>query len=220
VEAVTALAALHAVWWADERLAPLGEIAVRRRWETEAARAIGRATPMESVVPAFVEFLADRLTSEQQSVYRQLVSRERRLEAREAERPQTLMHGDAHWWNFLYPKDSTVDVTRLLDWGTWRVGGATNDLAYMLALHTYRPWRRHHGEGLLRAYHGALVTAGVRGYGWHECWEDYRWSVLRALFVAPHFWSMGVPAFIWWPKVECGLAAFEDVDGKELLAAL
>jgi hypothetical protein len=217
--AVVALAQLHAVWWQHPRLASGGDVADRLEWEREAALAIGRRDPLEGVVPAFLDYLGDRLSAEQRGLYeRLLATHARRRELRRA-RPQTLRHGDAHWWNFLYPNPPALGTTRLLDWGSWRVGVGTDDLAYMIALHGYRAWRGRFEANLLRLYHEALAAAGVRGYDWRACREDYRWSVVDALAVAPSFWSIKVPAFIWWPKVECGLAAFEDHRCVELLDA-
>jgi hypothetical protein len=217
VQAVEAVARLHAAWWQHPRLAAGGDITERLMWERAAAGAIGRLRLMEQVVPAFLGFLGDRLAPEQRDTYERLLAGEAALRERQGSRPRTLLHGDAHWWNFLYPNDPAADTTRLLDWGSWRTGVGTNDLAYMIALHGYRAWRRRFEQDLVKRYHGALVRAGVGGYGWEACWDDYRLSVAGSLFVAPHFWSIGVPAFIWWPKLECGLAAFEDLGSAQLL---
>ncbi|MGH2369142.1 MAG: aminoglycoside phosphotransferase, partial [Chloroflexota bacterium] len=96
----------------------------------------------------------------------------------------------------------------------------TDDVAYMIALHGYRDWRRRYERRLLERYHEALLRSGVRGYTWASCWNDYRLSVLGSLFTPPHFWSINVPAYIWWAKLECGMQAFEDLGCAELLADL
>jgi aminoglycoside phosphotransferase (APT) family kinase protein len=36
----------------------------------------------------------------------------------------TLIHGDAHVWNVLMPKDEQSGDVRLFDWDTWRIGVA------------------------------------------------------------------------------------------------
>ena len=218
VQAIEALARLHAAWWQHPRLTPDHDVAERLAWERVAAQAIGRLDPIETLVPTFLAYLGDRLSSKQSGVFEQVVASDARRRERRQRRPQTMRHGDAHWWNFLYPDDPTVGTTRLLDWGTWRIGVGTDDLAYMIALHAHREWRSRFEEDLLRRYHRALTTAGVGGYEWIACWDDYRWSVIDSLHIAPHFWSINVPACIWWPKVECGLAAFEDLRCADLLA--
>ena len=217
VQAIDGLARLHAAWWQHPRLAPGGDIPERLAWERAAASAIGRLDPMDRVVPAFLDYLDDRLSPDQHRVYERLLVAEPWLRERQEQRPQTLLHGDAHWWNFLYPNEAGTDTTRLLDWGSWRTGVGTSDLAYMMALHGYRAWRTRFERDLLHRYHQTLVRAGVGGYEWPACWDDYRWSVASSLLVAPRFWSIDVPASIWWPKLECGLAAFEDLGCAQLL---
>jgi Phosphotransferase enzyme family len=34
----------------------------------------------------------------------------------------TLVHGDAHVWNLLYPRDGVASSIRLIDWASWRLG--------------------------------------------------------------------------------------------------
>ena len=41
--------------------------------------------------------------------------------------------------------------------------------------------RRANEERLVCGYHDALVAAGVDGYSWEECWDDYGRSLLSAL---------------------------------------
>src|SRR4029450_12286760 len=40
----------------------------------------------------------------------------------------TLVHGDAHVWNLLYPRDGVASSIRLIDWANWRLGGGANDM--------------------------------------------------------------------------------------------
>ena len=41
--------------------------------------------------------------------------------------------------------------------------------------------RRAHEERIVRGYHDALVAAGVDGYSFAECWDEYGRSLLSAL---------------------------------------
>jgi hypothetical protein len=34
--------------------------------------------------------------------------------------------------------------------------------------------RRRAETDIVRAYHGALAAAGIGGYPWDRCWDDYR----------------------------------------------
>ena len=72
----------------------------------------------------------------------------------------TIVHGDAHVWNCFLPRDGAGDV-RLFDWDGWRIGIASSDLAYMMALHWYPNRRRRLERPLLDRYHATLVAYGV-----------------------------------------------------------
>ncbi len=93
----------------------------------------------------------------------------------------TLLHGDAHVWNALYPRDPASDDVRLIDWDAWRIDVATDDLAYMIAVHWSPERRRRLERECLRRYHAALSAAGVKGYDFEALWRDYRLSVLSQI---------------------------------------
>jgi hypothetical protein len=216
--AVAVLATLHATWWESPRLQE--EIAPRLAWERGAAAAIGRLDPLEEVIPAFLAELGERLPPPGHDLYRRLLAALPRHEERLGAPPRTLLHGDPHWWNFLYPTPAAGgEDVRLLDWGSWRVGVATDDVAYALVLHLSPAQRRHLEPHLLKLYHRALVRGGVRAYDWPACWRDYRRSALWALLVPPRFWSIHVPAYIWWAQLQNGLAAVDELQSAELLEA-
>jgi Ser/Thr protein kinase RdoA (MazF antagonist) len=74
----------------------------------------------------------------------------------------TLIHGDAHSWNLLFPKDAEKGRAFIIDLATLRVRPATNDLAYLMAM-KWQPERRAGLEmPLLRHYHEALIARGVK----------------------------------------------------------
>jgi len=52
----------------------------------------------------------------------------------------------------------------------------------MMAAHWYPGRRARLETALLRRYHARLLSLGVHGYSWDDCWEDYRASVVRVLF--------------------------------------
>lgn len=129
----------------------------------------------------------------------------------------TLSHGDAHWWNFLYPREGVGGGALVFDWHLWHVGVPTKDLAYMIALNWYPSRRAALEVPLLRRYHAALVAAGVRGYSWDDCLLEYRRLVLRELFVPVWQWSSGMRPALWWSSLERIWLAFEDLGCEELL---
>ena len=130
----------------------------------------------------------------------------------------TLVHGDAHVWNVLYPRAGAASGIRLIDWDGWRVGRAASDLAYMMALQWYPARRMRLEAPLLERYHAGLRAHGVIGYGLDRLWEDYRLSVLAHLSTPVWQQSFGLHPSIWWPHLHRILAAFDDLGCAALLS--
>ena len=149
---IVARARFHAAWWDDARLGvSIGT------WQD----------PGESQLAAFAgEFvrfadrMGDRLSPERRKTYERLIAEGRRLNARfHSHRNMTILRGDAHVWNIFLPRDPASDDVRFFDWDAWRIDVATDDLAYMMALHWYPDHRRRCERVLLDRYHIELVTA-------------------------------------------------------------
>ena len=205
------LATLHAFWWEHPHLGTdVGQL------PTEAARKAGVADTHRRI-RNFVDFLGDRLSVDRRHVYDKILTslpdvwdrhRGTRLSERKA---VTLLHGDAHVWSFLYPRDAATDRVRIIDWQFWHLGVGTDDLAYMMALHWYPERRRIMERELLKRYHTELLRHGVANYTWDECWFDYRVSALINLLVPALQWSVKVPAAVWWSHLERAMSAFHDL---------
>ena len=208
---IDAYAGFHAAWWDDPRLgASVGRFAeesalpalladVQRRWT------------------AFRGLLGDHLSDERVSRYERLFEAAPRFFARfRARRNLTVVHGDAHVWNALYPHAPGATV-RIIDWDSWRIGVAARDLAYMIALHWYPERRRRFERPLLRRYHDGLLAHGVAGYSWEALLEDYRASALWQLITPMWQATSKIPEPIWWSHLERGMLAFEDLDCASLL---
>ena len=151
-------------------------------------------------------------------MYERLIAATPRLLDRyRSHRNLTLVHGDAHVWNALLPRDWGLDDVRLIDWDAWRVDTATDDLAYMLALHWYPDWRHRYERESLRRYHDALVTHGVRDYSFEAIWQDYRLSVLWQITTPVWQANHALLPVIWWNNLERITAAVHDLGCLELL---
>ena len=164
---------------------------------------------------AFADHLGGRLSPRRRRIYERAIACGDRLADRHrTRRDLTVVHGDAHAWNSLHSPDGDV---RVVDWDDWRLAPATDDLAYMMAVHWY-PERRHRLEdALLRHYHEALVDAGVRGYDLDALGHDYRHAVVRQLSVPVFQHANKLPAAIWWSHLERVFLAFDDLRCEELL---
>ena len=208
---VAALARCHAAWWDDARLgASIGT------WMDEAA-AQQNLERIHGNYRTFVDRLGDSLSAERRSLYERYFAKPPRFRERYTSRRDiTVVHNDAHVWNFFLPNDERQS-TLLFDWDGWHLGLAASDLADMMALHWY-PERRHRFEKpLLDHYHAALVAAGVTGYSRAALDEDYRLAVLMMIMRPVNHAALGIPPVIWWSHLERITAAVDDLGCRDLL---
>lgn len=215
-QTVDCLAAFHAFWWEHPKLGRgIGQIPGEAAFQASFQQ-------IERGAAAFLDFLGDRLSGERRQLYRRVVAAlpglwKRALLPRLAARKAlTLIHGDAHPGSFFYPRQPGERV-RAIDWQFWDAGVATDDLAYMIALHWYPERRRRLETGLVRSHHQGLLQRGVQGYNWDDCWYDYRVSAIKNLFVPVRQWASKVWVNVWWSHLERAVLAFEDLGCERLL---
>jgi hypothetical protein len=210
---VRARARFHAAWWDDPRLG--ASIGARLKAEDADREARRFAEQFER----FAEQMGDCLPRGSFGLVERLVEAAPRLLARAPARDGlTIVHGDAHVWNCFLPRDPGSDDTRLFDWDSWRVGAASSDLAYMMAVHWYPDLRRERERPLLDHYHAALVAHGVSGYGRDALDADYRLSVLWQVATPVRQAAYGIPPWIWWNNLGRVLLAVDDLGCRDLLA--
>ena len=210
---VAAHARFHAVWWDDERLGvSVGAFA------DESGVLDRHLAALPKDLAAFADRLGDRLSSEREEVYERLIAAAPRLlERYRSHRDLTIVHGDAHVWNALLPRNGSLGDVRLIDWDAWHVDTASDDLAYMIAVHCYPDWRHRHERESLQRYHDALVAGGVRGYSFDALWQDYRLSVLWQITTPMWQANHGLGPWIWWNHLERIMSAVHDLGCLELL---
>jgi hypothetical protein len=159
----------------------------------------------------------DRLPRARRDLLELLIANGQRLNARVLSRRNlTIVQGDAHFWNCFLPVDGGGDV-RLFDWDCWRVDVATDDLAYMIAMHWYPDRRQVMERPLLDCFHAALIEHGVRGYDRQALDEDYRLSALWQ--AATPIWQANskIPPLIWWNNLERIFLAIDDLGCRDLI---
>jgi aminoglycoside phosphotransferase (APT) family kinase protein len=208
---ISALARLHAEWWDDPRLG----VSVGTWVDTETTnQGISRFADRYRV---FAERLGDRLPAERRDLYQQYIDAAPRLLTRyHSHRNLSIVHGDAHVWNFFLPRAGGSDV-RLFDWDAWRIGLATNDLAYMMATHWYPERRQRMEQKLLDRYHAAILARGVRGYDRRALQDDYRLAVLGQITIPVWQEAIDLPPMIWWSHLERVMLAVDDLGCRDLL---
>lgn len=209
--ALDTLVRVHATWWEAPTLGhDVGQLHT-------AKSLTGMVGGIAAHLPAFLDALGDRITSEGRRVYERVFGSSLKPWLRLTDpRALTVVHGDAHAWNFLFPRDGDGPAL-LIDWQTWHLDVGARDLAFLMALHWYPSRRRELEQQLLRYYHQGLVAQGVNDYGFDELLLDYRRCVVRNLTFPIIFWSRGMKPEGWWHRIECALAAYEDLGCEELV---
>lgn len=209
--AVEALARVHAQWWESPKLGH--EIGKPHSTESLTTMVQGIAAHL----PSFFDALGDALTPEARNIYERVFSSSLKPWLRLTnQRALTIIHGDAHTWNFLFPRAGNGPAF-LFDWQLWHVDVGARDLAFLMALHWYPSRRRDLERPLLRHYHEFLIKLGRTDYSFDELWLDYRRCAVRNLTIPIIFWSRGMKPEGWWHRLECAVAAYHDLECDELL---
>jgi thiamine kinase-like enzyme len=224
--AIKALGRAHRSWWhsradlsaANEDVSMKNIPGWSRRFHDERNRFDDKwllkfSANLEVSVARFTE--AARLTAKQKDVYRRMVKNADRIWGRLTRIDHvTVTHGDTHWWNFLYPKDTRTHSVHLIDWHLWHIDLGARDLAFLLALGGFAEPRPELEENLLRLYH---ETLGIPDYSWEMLIEDYRWSTIRNLNIPVIFWSQGKPYTEWQTALRRAWGAYDRLKCADLL---
>jgi thiamine kinase-like enzyme len=167
----------------------------------------------------FIDRYGELLPSERRELYERLFERAPHLLVRQQSRRNlTLIHGDAHPWNFFLPRPGVGAGVRLIDWEDWGIDTATDDLAYMMAMLWYPDRRRRMERVLLDLYHAALLAHGVRCYDRQALYDDYRLSVLWLITRPISQAANNIPARVWWNNLERIMLAVDDLGCRDLLS--
>jgi hypothetical protein len=166
----------------------------------------------------FVDFMGERLTPERSTIYECILDRLPGLLRERLKRSgTTLVHDDAHTWNFMQPRDPVVNRALLLDWQQWGRSVGAHDVSYTITLFWYPDHRRRLEQTIVRRYYDRLLEHGVAGYSWDECWYDYRLYALRNMLVPLWAWNFGHWAPHRWMQMEKSLFAYSDLNCVEIL---
>jgi len=209
---IDAHARFHTYWWDEPRLgSTVGTF-------LDAAGLDRNMAGFAKNFSSLVDRLGDRLNPEHKDVYERLLVAGPRLLARyHSHRNLTIVHGDAHVWNVMTPRDPGRLDVRLIDWDAWRLDVATDDLANMIAMFWSPERRRRLERRALERYHAALLAHGVPGYSFEALWQDYRYSVLWQCTTPVWQAAHKIGPWIWWPNLEHIMQAIDDLGCRELL---
>jgi thiamine kinase-like enzyme len=213
MQSLNSLAKFHAFWWKNPLLGTsVGNVLSK----TELAKYIEEH---EKRLWYFENYLGELLSDKRKEIYKLVLNSLPLLWNRLTHLDnQTLIHGDSHFWNFLYPNDASRSEAIMIDWQNWKINLPTNDLAYMIALFCYPEHRSRLEEKLLVKYYQSLLTGQVHDYTWEHFIRDYKTSVIRNLFVPVWQCTQNVSPSLWWPHLETAFLAFSDWNCLDLLS--
>jgi hypothetical protein len=161
--------------------------------------------------------MSERLTKKRCQLYERVIEILPSLLKKRRDQAVTLVHDDAHAWNFLHPKDINQHQTVLIDWQQWGRSIGAHDVAYLITLFWYPDHRHHQERAMLYRYHTGLVERDVSNYSFDDCWYDYRLYVLRNMLVPIFAYHWGHWAAHRWMQIEKSWFAFDDLKCIELL---
>ncbi len=167
-----------------------------------------------------LDFLGDRISDARREKFETVFSKFPELaKERKENGNMTIIHDDAHFCNFMYPKniDSKKYKTKLIDWEDWTVGIGTMDLAYMIGFYWSSERRKLMEKELIKKYHETLLHFGVKNYSWEDCWQDYRFSLFMNLYRVVSWWKGGAHISIVMMGLENSFPTLEDANSLELL---
>jgi thiamine kinase-like enzyme len=166
----------------------------------------------------FIDRFGEIMPPKRRVLYHRLVDQAPRLPLRyHSHRNLTIIHGDAHSWNFFLPRNGDRENVRLIDWESWSIDTATDDLAYMMAMLWYPDRRRQMEPLLLDLYHATLLDNGVSGYDRQMLDEDYRLSALWLITRPVAQAANNIPPRVWWNNLERIMLAVDDLGCRNLL---
>lgn len=209
IAAVGALAQIHARWWDDPALGKgIGSIMSTEQltiFTDNVAASVTRFLKDVDVDSSTREFLG-LLVDHRDQIWGRLTD----------PAGLTVTHGDAHWWNFLYPRRGMGDRVRIFDWQLWHIDVGARDLAFLVSLGGFAELRPKLEPVLLRHYHDVLTQNGVHKPSWDRFLDDYRWGTVRNLNIPVIFWSQGRSQELWRKVLRRAVTGFKALDCRSL----
>ncbi|MGH0029245.1 MAG: phosphotransferase family protein [Myxococcota bacterium] len=175
--AVLELVGLHAPSWCDASLRGID-------WLGEPSAdtvALGKAL-YAAQLPGFLERYGPRLEADEAAII-EAVGSSKGAPFELLDDVFGLVHIDDRLDNLLIDTSTTPPRITAVDWQSITIGRPLSDVAYFLGAGLLPEVRREVEEDIVRAYHAALVEAGVEGFGWEDCWRDYRRGVFSGFGV-------------------------------------
>jgi aminoglycoside phosphotransferase (APT) family kinase protein len=126
------------------------------------------------MLPIFVARFGSRLAPRELAIIERLGASAQAPLFQDVGQPFCLEHRDYRLDNFMIDESLPSPRVSVVDWQGMRTGRPLNDVVLCVAGGLEPAARREAEAGILRDYHAALCAAGVGGFEWTACWQEYR----------------------------------------------
>jgi aminoglycoside/choline kinase family phosphotransferase len=175
--AVQELVGLHAPTWCDTGLRDLDWLGAADAITVQIGRALYQAQ-----LPAFLERFRARLEPDEAAIIERVAG---------SKGPPfevlgdifAVIHVDYRLDNLLIDEAQSPPAIGVVDWQSPTLGNPLVDVAYFLGAGLLPAARRELERDIVADYHRGIVKAGVDGYDWERCWNDYRRGVFSGFAV-------------------------------------
>lgn len=171
--AIRRIAAMHAKWWnktESDWMYPCMSVEEAGRLQQ-----LLYLPALEATIEKFSDFLEDKSIR----LLRLVGERYPDFWSNHLRAPDTFIHGDYRQDNMIY-SDGSLDA-KVMDWQISGAGKGILDVTYFMCQSLPAGLRAEIEQEMLKLYVSELADNGVQGYGFDECWEDYRRVILGCL---------------------------------------
>ena len=172
--AIDQVVKLHSTWWDRTDDKELAWIPV----QDNPIQCAGMTQGFAAGWSVFLEKFGDVLPAGRENRYARIGPQTENCLRRLCSGTRTVVHGDFRLDNLFFDVDGHADRVAMFDWQGISRSCGPQDLGYFLSQSLQAEVRRTHHEALVRRYWEGLCAAGVDGYPYERCWEDYRAAVL------------------------------------------
>jgi hypothetical protein len=214
------IAKFHATWWESPRLEEIAD------WMPMIDAPVHQSAQnsYQQAWAPFIENFGDRMTPAMRKTAEEIAQNVIKLQSSIADRPHTIIHGDYRTDNLFFETAAGGAPFSVADWQIACRGRGIFDVAYLLCGGLDAELRAANEERLVRLYHDTLVANGVTGYGFEQCWTEYRRMSLYVLvYVVISLGTLdfanerGLKLFDAW--LRRATAAIEHLDAAKLMPA-
>jgi hypothetical protein len=172
--AIDQIVKLHSTWWGQTEIEDRAWIPV----QDNPVQCAGMSQGFAAGWDVFREQFGDVLPAGREDEYAKIGPQTESCLRRLCSGTLTVVHGDFRLDNLFFDVDGDPDRVAMFDWQGISRSCGPQDVGYFLSQSLQSEVRRTHHDALLRRYWDGLCAAGVEGYDFDRCREDYRAAVL------------------------------------------